>query len=82
MVGEDQGRFNETGNERDRFLFRVSRLRNLPATGPYFHDASQATLADAIRAMAFNQVDEELNQAEVQLIEQFIEALRAQPTTR
>jgi cytochrome c peroxidase len=40
----DYGRFALTGNEADRFVFRVPSLRNVELTAPYFHDGSAATL--------------------------------------
>lgn len=51
LTVEDNGRFKETKNERDRHRFKVPGLRNVALTAPYFHDATQATLEDAVRAM-------------------------------
>lgn len=51
LTVEDNGRFKETKNERDRYRFKVPGLRNVALTAPYFHDATQATLEDAVRAM-------------------------------
>lgn len=51
----DQGRYNVTADPFDRFAFKVPVLRNVALTAPYFHDASQETLADAVRAMALHQ---------------------------
>lgn len=48
----DLGRFNVTGNELDRYVFRVPSLRNVAVTAPYFHDGTAPTLADAIDDMA------------------------------
>ena len=48
----DDGRFEVTKVERDRGAFRVPTLRNLRATGPYFHDGSSATIDDAALRMA------------------------------
>jgi len=48
---EDLGYFNLTGDESHRLVFRVSPLRNVTATAPYFHDASSRTILDAIRKM-------------------------------
>ncbi len=34
------GRFNVTGKEYEKFVFKVPTLRNIELTAPYFHDAS------------------------------------------
>ena len=50
------GRFNVTGEEADRYVFKVPSLRNVSETAPYFHDGSIATLEDAIAIMSFYQL--------------------------
>lgn len=40
----DLGRFVVTGRAEDKRRFRTPSLRNVAATGPYFHDGSAATL--------------------------------------
>jgi cytochrome c peroxidase len=50
-VSDDLGRFEITGDERDRFAFRVPQLRNLRETGPYFHDGRAPTMLEAVRQM-------------------------------
>lgn len=47
----DQGRFNVTGDEADRSVFKVPSLRNVALTAPYFHDGSAATLEQAVDVM-------------------------------
>lgn len=47
----DQGRFEVTGQEADRQVFKVPSLRNVALTGPYFHDGSARTLDDAVDVM-------------------------------
>ena len=37
-----------TGNEIDRFTFKVPTLRNVELTYPYFHDGAADTLAEAV----------------------------------
>lgn len=46
------GLMEKTGLESDRYFFRVSPLRNVAATAPYFHDASVDSLQQAVRIMA------------------------------
>ena len=48
---DDLGRFEVTGDEGDRFAFRVPQLRNSSETGPYFHDGHAPTMTQALREM-------------------------------
>ncbi|MGH7332424.1 MAG: cytochrome c peroxidase [Candidatus Rokuibacteriota bacterium] len=41
----DLGRYRVTKREQDRGAFKTSTLRNVTASGPYFHDGSARTLA-------------------------------------
>jgi cytochrome c peroxidase len=72
---EDVGRVNVTGDEADRFVFKVPSLRNIAMTGPYFHDGSIASLAEAIRLMAAHQLGVELSDDQVARIETFLGTL-------
>jgi cytochrome c peroxidase len=47
----DQGRYQATRDPADLHVFKVPSLRNVSETGPYFHDASAATLEQAIDVM-------------------------------
>lgn len=40
----DPGRFSVTGNKSDRFVFKVSALRNVTLTAPYFHDGMERSM--------------------------------------
>jgi cytochrome c peroxidase len=71
----DLGRFAITGQERDRFVFRVPSLRNVALTAPYFHDGSAATLAAAVNVMARKQLGRTLKGAEVDLLVGFLKTL-------
>lgn len=71
----DLGRFNFTGREEDRFVFRVPPLRNVALTAPYFHDGSVNSLHDAIRLMARHQLGRELSDPEISVIAEFLETL-------
>lgn len=71
----DNGRFDVTGNEVDKYLFKVPSLRNIEKTGPYFHDGSVAELSEAIRIMAKLQVNKDLTDEEVASIELFLTTL-------
>ncbi|NQU20098.1 MAG: c-type cytochrome [Candidatus Nealsonbacteria bacterium] len=48
----DEGRKAVTGKDRDLGKFRVPALREVAATGPYFHDGSVKTLEEAVDIMA------------------------------
>ncbi len=71
----DAGRFQVTGKESDRYVFKVPSLRNVARTAPYFHDGSEARLGGAIQTMARHQVGRNLAEAEVRGIAAFLEAL-------
>lgn len=60
----DLGRFNVTGREEDRHVFKVPSLRNVERTAPYFHDGSIATLDKVVETMARYQLGIELSDAE------------------
>ncbi len=64
-----------TKDEDDRMFFKVSQLRNIALTAPYFHDGRIATLDEAVRTMAKLQLDEELSDQQVSDITSFLKAL-------
>ena len=45
----DWGRWEHTGDDLDRFAFRVPTLRNVELTAPYLHTGEAETLEDVIR---------------------------------
>ncbi len=71
----DAGVFETSKNESDRDHFRVSMLRNIAKTGPYFHDGSVEEHHSAIRIMAEVQLDKKLSEPEVKSITLFLESL-------
>ena len=72
---EDQGRFEVTGNESDRGVFKVPSLRNVAKTGPWFHDGSITDLSDAIGIMAEHQLGKTLGDGQIADIEAFLGSL-------
>jgi len=72
---EDPGRFNVTGDEGDRGLWRVPTLRNLTYTAPYMHNGAVKTLPEAVRVMAATQLDRTLTDGEAGDIVAFLESL-------
>ncbi len=73
--GYDKGRFQDTKNEADAFMFKVPQLRNVAMTPPYFHDGSAATLPQAVRIMAQLQLGKQLSDTQVSDIVSFLESL-------
>ena len=51
ITAADWGRYNVTGAEEDRHVFKVPSLRMAAHTAPYLHDGSAATLRDAVDVM-------------------------------
>jgi cytochrome c peroxidase len=72
---EDQGRFNVTGKEEDRHLFKVPSLRNVARTAPYLHDGSIPVLGDAVKTMGKYQLGRDLPPDEIDLIVAFLHTL-------
>ena len=52
---KDNGRFDVTLDERDRFVFKVPTLRNIAKTGPYLHDGTIVTLPEMVGKMVEHQ---------------------------
>ena len=48
---DDLGRYQVTGNEWDKYVFKVPSLRMVSLTPPYFHDGSVETLEGAVDVM-------------------------------
>ena len=79
----DEGRFEVTGNESDKHVFKVPSLRNIAKTGPYFHDGSVKTLDEAVKIMAEYQLGKELSDEDTTKIVTFLTALTGElPTDR
>jgi cytochrome c peroxidase len=77
----DPGRFSLTKKEEDRNVFRVSMLRNVARTAPYFHDGSVAALPAAVRVMAEVQLGLQLPDDDVGAIVAFLESLSGETPT-
>ncbi|GHS88193.1 hypothetical protein FACS189487_05930 [Campylobacterota bacterium] len=75
LVKSDFGRFNVTGREEDRFVFKVPTLRNVELTPPYFHDGSAQTLEEAVAKMGLFQLGIELPIEDMEDIATFLRAL-------
>jgi cytochrome c peroxidase len=73
--GRDKGRFHDTKDEADAYMFKVQQLRNVAVTPPYFHDGSVATLPQAVRIMAKLQLGRDLTEEDVSDIVAFLDTL-------
>ena len=71
----DPGRFKLTQREEDRYFFKVPSLRNVAVTAPYLHDASAATLEEAVSIMARYQLGKTLDGTEISNIVAFLRTL-------
>ena len=72
---EDIGRAKFTGEDSDKYFFKVPSLRNIAETGPYLHDGSIATLDEMVKLMAKHQLGKELSDKETASIVTFLGAL-------
>ncbi len=75
LTDEDNGRFKETQDERDRHRFKVPGLRNIEHTWPYYHDGTRETLEDAVRDMGTYQSGVDLTEEQVDLMVAFLKTL-------
>ena len=72
---EDMGLYDVTGEDADKYVFRVAPLRNVEFTYPYFHDGSAATLEDAISIMGQSQLNRDFSEDEVSKLVTFLKSL-------
>lgn len=73
----DNGMFDVSGRESDRYKFKVPSLRNIEKTWPYFHDGSVESLEEAISIMAHTQLDNQLSESEMKDMIEFLKTLTA-----
>jgi len=71
----DAGLFDVTGQEDDRYVFRVPSLRLVTLTPPYLHDGSAETLRDAVKIMAKYQLGRPISDEHIELIIAFLKTL-------
>jgi cytochrome c peroxidase len=72
----DEGRFETTHQEGDKFLFKTPSLRNVSETSPYFHDGSVKDLGKAVEIMAKVQLNYPISESEKSNIVAFLKSLR------
>ncbi len=72
---KDLGRYQETKQESDKFIFKASSLLNVEKTAPYLHDGSIATLEEVTKMMAWNQLGKGLSPKKLKSIVAFLKSL-------
>lgn len=75
LTDADNGRWAQTGVERDRYRFKTPTLRNVELTWPYYHDGSVPTLEKATEMMAQYQVGRTMKADEIAKVTSFLKTL-------
>ena len=75
----DLGRYNVTGREQDKHVFKVPSLRMVEHTAPYFHDGSKGTLKEAVDAMFRYQLGRSAPEEHKEAIVAFLKTLDGIP---
>lgn len=70
-----EGRSGVTGNDAERFNFKVPTLRNVELTYPYFHDGAADTLPEAVDTMGRIQLGKKFTAQENADIVSFLKTL-------
>jgi len=74
----DEGLAGVTGEESQKFMFKVPSLRNVEKTFPYYHDGSVFDLNEAVKIMAKTQLNKDLTDQEIADIGAFLSSLTGQ----
>jgi hypothetical protein len=64
-----------TGNDADRFNFKVPTIRNVEYTYPYFHDGQAKTLEESVDIMGQLQLGRHYTEEEIAKIVAFLKTL-------
>ncbi len=71
----DEGLFDLSQKEEEKYFFKVPGLRNIEHTAPYFHDGSVDDLKEAVKIMAKLQRNIDLSEEELDDIVSFLNSL-------
>lgn len=74
----DMGRYQFSGKDSEKYMWRVPSLRNIALTAPYFHNGSAKTLRLAVKAMGKAQYNTDLSDEQVDAIIAFLNSLTGQ----
>jgi len=69
------GRYNVTGKEAHRYVFKVPSLRNVALTAPYLHNGSISTLEDMVYIMGMYQLGRKIPHQDARKIVAFLKTL-------
>lgn len=75
QLTQDIGRFTISGHETDKHMWRVTGLRNVAITAPYFHNGAVATLSEAVRVMAKTQLNKDFTDEQIADVVAFLHTL-------
>lgn len=75
---KDEGRSEVTGNEADKYHFKVPSLRNVSETAPYLHNGSVEELDQMVKKMAKHQLGRTLSDDDTQSIVTFLKSLKGE----
>ncbi|MCM8534766.1 MAG: hypothetical protein NE334_02390 [Lentisphaeraceae bacterium] len=78
---KDLGYYEQTKNPGHKMFFRVSPLRNVEKTAPYFHDGTSKRLWDAIKKMGRYELGAHIGIGEVMSIQSFLRSLTGEIPT-
>lgn len=71
----DNGRFDVTKNEADKYVFKVPSLRNVEKTAPYFHDGSVQDLKESIIIMGKTALNKDITEEDANKMIVFLKTL-------
>jgi len=71
----DDGRYGVTKLESDKYVFKVTMLRNVERTAPYFHDGSVSHLDEAVWIMGKIQLGKDITNEQKASILNFLTSL-------
>ena len=76
----DLGKARDTKVETDKYMWKVSPLRNITKTAPYFHNGEVNSLFESIKIMAKAQLGKDLEDDKVNKIQSFLKSLEGDIT--
>lgn len=71
----NEGRYEFTQRESDKYFFKVPSLLNIAKTYPYLHDGSVWSLKETINIVAEDMLNKDFTEEETALIADFLETL-------
>lgn len=74
-TSQSKGRYDVTKKPEDMNVFKMTTLRNIEMTYPYFHDGQVWDLQEAVKIMADIQLGKTLKDEDVRTITTFLKAL-------